>query len=202
MNKQLIVTIGREYGSAGHIIAEKLARKLEITLYDRKFIENSYELIGYSREILEKFDEKPVNVWFSKKIGNHSNSIESHVQQRIFDFIKDKADMGESFVIVGRCADQLLRKNSNTVRVFILGDIEEKISHVMEVYNLPRNKALAKIKRHDKKRKAYHNTYSDIKWGDSRGYHLCINSSLLGIDDTVEMLYDYVIRFMNVKKTH
>lgn len=201
MNEQIIVTIGREYGSEGHLIAEKLAQKLGIAVYDRKFIENSYELIGYSREILEKFDEKPINVWISKKIGKHSNSIESHVQQRIFEFIMEKAERGESFVIVGRCADQLLRKNPNTVRVFVLGNIEEKIRHIMELFNLTRSKALAKIRRHDKKRKAYHNTYSDIKWGDSRGYHICINSSLLGVDGTVEILLDYVKRFMNMKKT-
>lgn len=202
MKEQIIVTIGREYGSAGHLIAEKLAKKLNINLYDRKFIEDSHELIGYSREILEAFDEKPVNVWFSKRLGGHSTSIENHVQQRIFDMIKEKAQSGESFIIVGRCADYILRENPNAVRVFVLGDIEEKINHVMEVYELPRNKAIAKIRRHDKKRKAYHNTYSDIKWGDSRGYHLCINSSLLGIDDTVEMLYDYVTRFIEMKKTH
>lgn len=201
MNEQIIVTIGREFGSAGHLIAEKLAQKLGITLYDRKFIENSHELIGYSREIIEKFDEKPINVWISKKIGRHSNSIEYHVQQRIFDVITDKAESGESFIIVGRCADQILRNNPNAVRVFVLGNKEEKIEHIMQVYNLTRNKAVLKMRRHDKKRKAYHNTYSDIKWGDSRGYHMCINSSLLGIEDTVEMLYDYVQRFMNMKKT-
>lgn len=195
MNKQIIVTIGREYGSAGHFIAEKLANKLGIKLYDRVFIENSSEEIGYSREIMEKYDEKPVNVLSSKKVGIHSNSIELNVQEKVAQFIKSKADNGESFVVVGRCSDEIFRSNKNAVHIFIMGDYEEKLHRIMALYNLNETKAKEKIKKHDKKRKAYHNRYSSIKWGDSRGYHLCINSSAAGIDNTVDILYNYIMCF-------
>ena len=97
---------------------------------------------------------------------------------------------------MGRCADNLLRDNPNAVRIFVLADEEEKIHRIMEIYNLSREKAIDKMRRHDKKRKSYHNTYCDIRWGDSRGYHLCVNSSLLGIDDTSEVICEYLSRFV------
>ncbi|MEE0867630.1 MAG: cytidylate kinase-like family protein [Clostridia bacterium] len=195
MDKQIIITIGREYGSAGHFIAEKLAEKLGIKLYDRLFIENSSEEIGYSREIMEKYDEKPVNVLAYKKIGNHSNSIELNVQEKVAEFIRSKADKGESFVVVGRCSDEIFRHNKNAIHIFIMGDYEEKLHRIMTLYKLSEAKAKEKIKKHDKKRKAYHNRYSSVKWGDSRGYHLCINSSAAGIDNTVDILCDYIMCF-------
>ncbi len=196
MKKQLIVTISREYGSAGHFIAERIAKKLDIALYDKSFFINAHDKIGYSAEIMEKYDEKPINFLLSRRVGEHSNSIERHVQQKVDEFLLSKANSGESFVVVGRCADNLLRDNPNAVRIFVLADEEEKIHRIMEIYNLSREKAIDKMRRHDKKRKSYHNTYCDIRWGDSRGYHLCVNSSLLGIDDTSEVICEYLSRFV------
>ena len=196
MRKQVIVTIGREYGSAGHFIAEKLAEKLGVELYDKKFIEGACEEIGYSREVMQKYDEQPSKIFISRKIGSYTNSIEEIVQEKVADFIRARAESGESFVEVGRCSDQILRDNPNAVRVFVMGDREEKIHRIMELYSLTREKAAERIDAEDKRRRRYHNAYSDYKWGDSRGYHLCVNSSLVGIDATVEILEFYVKKFV------
>ncbi len=196
MRKQVIVTIGREYGSAGHFIAEKLAEKLGVELYDKKFIEGACEEIGYSREVMQKYDEQPSKIFISRKIGSYTNSIEEIVQEKVADFIRARAESGESFVVVGRCSDQILRDNPNAVRVFVMGDREEKIHRIMELYSLTREKAAERIDAEDKRRRRYHNAYSDYKWGDSRGYHLCVNSSLVGIDATVEILEFYVKKFV------
>ena len=99
-------------------------------------------------------------------------------------------------MVVGRCSDQILRDNPNAVRVFVMGDREEKIHRIMELYSLTREKAAERIDAEDKRRRRYHNAYSDYKWGDSRGYHLCVNSSLVGIDATVEILEFYVKKFV------
>ena len=196
MREQVIVAIGREYGSAGHFIAEKLAEKLGVELYDKKFIEGACEEIGYSREVMQKYDEQPSKIFISRKIGNYTNSIEEIVQEKVADFIRARAESGESFVVVGRCSDQILRDNPNAVRVFVMGDREEKIHRIMELYSLTREKAAERIDAEDKRRRRYHNAYSDYKWGDSRGYHLCVNSSLVGIDATVEILEFYVKKFV------
>lgn len=196
MKNQVIITISREYGSAGHFIAQKLAEKLNVTLYDKQYIEDSYEQIGFPKDVLNRYDEKPRNILFSRRVGRHSSSIEDHVQQKVADFLVSKADAGESFVIVGRCADSIFREHPNAVRVFVMGDKEDKIKRIMELYELDRDSAIEKMKRHDKKRRQYHNTYSKIKWGDSRGYHVCINSAAVGIDKTVDILCDYVKGFM------
>lgn len=195
MKNQVIITIGREFGSAGHFIAGRLAQRLGYALYDKRFFIECHDQIGYSAEIMEKYDEKPVNVFMSKRIRNHTNSIETHVQDKVKSFIEARAESGESFVIVGRCSDQILRNNPNAIKVFVTGHIEEKIERIMYMYNLSRDKAIDKIKRHDKKRRNYHNSYSDMKWGDSRGYDICIDSSVIGINATVDVLCEYVEKF-------
>lgn len=115
-------------------------------------------------------------------MGNHTNSIEEIVQQKVSEFISARAESGESFVIVGLCSDQVLRNNKNAIHIFIMGTYEDKLNRIMQIYKFDREKAAEYLKKHDKKRRNYHNTYSDLKWGDSRGYHICINSSIIGID--------------------
>lgn len=197
MDKQIIVTIGREYGSAGHYIAGHLAQKLGLTLYDKRFFIECHDQIGYPQDVMEKYDEKARNRWISKKVRNHTNSIEDHVQEKVSDFILSRAKSGESFVIVGRCADSILRDYPNTIKVFVTGNMEDKIERVMGIYKLSRDEAIDKIKRHDKKRKSYHNLYSDKKWGDSRGYDICIDSSVIGIESTVDVLATFIDRYIN-----
>ena len=192
MEKQIIISIGREFGSEGHKVAEMVAERLQLKLYDRNFLEEVAQEKDMDIDHVEVHDEKPRNRLLSRRVGAHTNSIEAHVAQMQFDYMRKLADSGESFVIVGRCAETVLRDNENLLSIFILGDKEEKLKHVMEKYQLNEFDASIKIKRHDRKRKFYHNEYSDYKWGDSRGYDLCINSSKLHIDKVVDLIVYYV----------
>lgn len=192
MGKQLIITVGREFGSGGHEIGEKLAQRLGLDFYDRRMLDELAKEKNISIEYLEKYDEKPKKWFGSRTVRNHSNSLEEIVAEMQFDYISDKADSGESFVIVGRCAEAVLKDREGVVSIFILGNMKEKTERVMERYHLNQFDAQAKMKRHDKTRKTYHNRHAEGKWGDSRTYDLCVNSSCLGVDKTVDLLEQYV----------
>ena len=109
-----------------------------------------------------------------------------------FDFLRKKADEGESFVVVGRCAEEVLKGNKGLITIFILGDMDKKIERVMKYHDMTEKKAIKFIESQSKKRKAYHNYFCETKWGDSRNYEVCINSSKLGIDATVDLLERYI----------
>lgn len=191
MQKQVIISISREYGSAGHEIAEKVAEDLQLPLYDRKLLEKVAEEKKIDIAFLEKHDEKHKNVLLSRTVKGFSNSVEEAVAEMQFDFMRKEAEKGESFVIVGRCAEYVLAQHPALVSVFILGDHEAKLRHVMEKYALDEIQALAKMKRGDIRRKTYHNSYTKLPWGDSRGYDLCVNSSKLGVEKTAKIIEDF-----------
>lgn len=192
MEKQIMISISREFGSGGRQIAEKVAEDLGLPLYDRNLLDAIAEEKDINAEHLQKFDEKPKNRILSRNVSGHSNSMEEHIVRMQFEYLQKKADSGESFVVLGRCAETALKGREGLVSVFILGDREEKLVHVKDKYQLSDTEATLKMVRHDKKRKAYHNQYSDFKWGDSRGYDLCINSTRLGIEKTAAMIENYV----------
>lgn len=198
MKSQIIVTIGREFASGGHDIAEKVAQKLGITIYDKEILQQVIEHHGFTYDEIHKYDEKPTNFFLSRRVKNHSNSIEEVMTEKLFDFLQEKAESGESFVVVGRCSDYILKEYSNALRVFVLGDKEVKTQRVMDVLGVSKRKAHIMMKKMDRQRKTYHNHYSSIKWGDSRGYHLSINSSVLGIDGTVDMIVEMVEKFKEI----
>ena len=192
MDKQIIISISREYGSCGHEVAEKIAKDLGIKLYDRNLLDAIADDRDMNVETLKKYDEKPRNPLLTRTVAGHSNSMEEHLVDMQFEFLQKVADIGESFVIVGRCAETALKGRDGLIRVFILGDKKEKVEHVMTKFNLSETEAIIKMKRHDAKRKAYHNRYSDFKWGDTRGYDLAINSSRLGVEKTAQLIEQYI----------
>ncbi|MCI8876373.1 MAG: cytidylate kinase-like family protein [Lachnospiraceae bacterium] len=192
MAKQTIIAISREFGSEGHEIARIIAEDLGLKLYDRSMLDEMADNMGIKVEVLEKHDEKPRNFFLTRTVGKYTNSMEEIVADMQFDFIKEKAESGESFVIVGRCADSVLRGMEGLITIFVIGTKEAKVKHVMDKFDLSESEALIKMARHDKKRSQYHNRHSDGKWGDSRFYDLCINSSLLGVQGTVKILEDYI----------
>lgn len=196
MEKQLIITIGREYGSGGHEIAERLAKALDFPLYDREKIENLVaQESGYDIELVKKMDEKPISRLFSRRLDEHSTSIPEHVARRTFEVMKNMADKGESFVVVGRCAEYVLRDCPASVHFFINGKTEWKIQRLMETEGYDRQEAIGQMKLKNAMRKSYHNYHCDTKWGDSRGYDLVVNTSVLGIEKTVEVLLAFIERF-------
>ncbi len=192
MGKQFVVAIGREYGSGGHEIAEALAKRLGIGFYDKTILEKIAEENNGEIEELRKYDEASKNAFLSRRILGYSNSPEEVVANLQFDYIREKVNSGESFVVVGRCAEVVLKEFKNLVSVFILGNEENKIARIAKIENLNPQEARDTMVYHDKKRKSYHNYHSSIKWGDARGYDLCINSSKQPFDETVDMLESYV----------
>lgn len=192
MGKQLIITVGREFGSGGHIIAAKLAEHFGIQLLDSNILAEVAKKSNTSEEYLKKYDESARNLFFSRTVNGFSNSPEEIIAQMQFDYIKQRADAGESFVVIGRCADYILRKNPALVRVFVLGDTEAKIKRTAEREGISEDKAKIRMEQADKRRKYFHNTHSENKWGDSRSYDITVNSSKLGLDSTAELLIKYI----------
>lgn len=192
MGKQLIITVGREFGSGGHIIAAKLAEHFGIQLLDSNILAEVAKKSNASEEYLKKYDESARNLFFSRTVNGFSNSPEEIIAQMQFDYIKQKSDAGESFVVIGRCADYILRENPALVRVFVLGDTEAKIKRTAEREGISEEKAKIRMEQADKRRKYFHNTHSENKWGDSRSYDITVNSSKLGLASTAELLIKYI----------
>lgn len=192
MEKQIIISVGREFGSGGHIVAANLAKHFGLPLLDSNILEEIANQNNTSGEYLRKYDESARNLLFSRTVNGFSNSPEEIIAQMQFDYIKKKADAGESFVVIGRCADWVLRDSPALVRIFVLGDLECKIKRTAERENISPEKAKSRIAQADKRRKYFHNTHSDNKWGDSRSYDITINSSKLGLDATTELLIKYI----------
>ena len=192
MEKQIIISVGREFGSGGHIVAANLAKHFGLPLLDSNILEEIAKQNNTSGEYLRKYYESARNILFSRTVNGFSNSPEEIIAQMQFDYIKKKSDAGESFVVIGRCADWVLRDNPALIRIFVLGDMECKIKRTAERENISPEKAKSRIAQADKRRKYFHNTHSDNKWGDSRTYDITINSSKLGLDGTTELLIKYI----------
>lgn len=198
---QYIIALGREFGSGGHEIAEKLSERLGIPMYDRNMLDSLAAENNIEAEKLHKFDERNRFHGLTRTARGVSSSPQEHVAEIQFEFIKKKAFEGESFIIVGRCGETVLKGHPGLVTVFVRGDKDAKAERVSNLYNISKEEAVAKMIRHDKHRKAYHNHYSRIKWGDSRGYDLLINSSVLGVDETVNYIEDFVTKFRDSLET-
>ena len=184
MAKQFIISIGREYGSGGHEVARRLSAKLGVPLLDSTL----FQAAAADSPELKKYDEKVKSVWFSRSVGNYSNSIEENIAQKEFDFIREKANAGESFVVVGRCSDYILHDNPALVSCFVTAEEPAKLERVEKVYGVAHDKAAAAIKRKDKARADYHNEHCKTDWGKAKSYDLTIDSSRFGIDGTVDII--------------
>lgn len=194
MGKQIIIAIGREYGSGGLAIGEAVAKKLNITLYDKNILEKMEEAGHIDAEIMRKFDEKPSNPFFTRHMRGVSSSMEENLAIMQFCFLREKAEAGESFVVVGRCAEEVLKDNPNAISVFIRGNMDDRIKRVMERDGLDEKKAAQLIKKTDAARKQYHDSYCDFNWGEAKGYDFCINSTILGEEKTADIICEIVNR--------
>ena len=192
MDKQILISISREYGSRGREIAIKVAEDMGLPLYDRNILEEIAREKGTDPKNFQDIDEKPRNKLLTRRVKGHSNSMEENLAQMQFDYLQKKADSGESFVVLGRCSETVLKGREGLVSIFVTGEKEAKIQHIMDKFSISKEDAVAKIYKHDINRKRYHNHYSDFKWGDSRNYDVCINSSRLGPQGTAEVLEAYI----------
>ncbi len=192
MASQLIISVGREFGSGGHEIAEKLAKHYDIPLLDHNLLHEIALERNLDHKELASLDEKKRKLVWSRTVKGFNNSPEENVSQLQFSHLRKKAAAGDSFVIVGRCSESILKEYDAMVSIFILGEKEKKIERIMNRHQISRNDAEKMMAEKDYKRKRYHNSYSEGKWGDSRNYDISVNSSRLGVDKTVEVLIDFI----------
>lgn len=202
MGDNFVITIGREYGSAGKQIGLALADELGIKCYDKELLSIAAKDSGLSEELFHNNDEKPTNSFLyslvmDTYVSGYSTSsfIDMPINQKVFmaqyESIK-KLAASESCIIVGRCADYALKEHPNRISVFIKANMDAKIKRIMRLYDFTESKARDTIIKTDKKRANYYNFYTNKKWGDSKSYDLCIDSSILGVDGTVKMLKTYI----------
>lgn len=199
MAKPLIIAIGREFGSGGHVIGETLAKRFDLPLYDSNILKEIAVSKNVDHSVLEKYDEVPRNPFFSKTRRGYSNSPSENIAKMQFEYLREKAEKGESFVVVGRCSETMLKGYPGMVSIFVLGDKDAKIERIKQLNHISAVEADIIISRKDKQRKSYHNYYCNGKWGDSRNYDLSINSSPLGIEGTADVIEYYIKRRMNEK---
>lgn len=188
MSKDMVITIGRQFGSRGREIGKLVAQKLGIPFYDKDIIKHIAAESGLSHEILDDYDEKHTNSFlYSLSLGAYSygsgvaGAIDIPISDKIFivqsDVIKNLASKG-SCVIVGRCAESILKDHVPLLSVFIHAGFDERVDFVSKDLNIPRDKAADMVRKTDKKRASYHNYYSDLKWGAANSYDICINSAI------------------------
>ncbi len=204
------ITIGRQFGSSGHEIGRKVAEKLGIPCYDKEIITATAKNSGFCEEMIENHDERPTSSFLYNLVMdtysfgyNNSAYVDMPISQKVFlaqfNAIKDLADEGPC-VIVGRCADYALADRHDTLNIFIFGNEDAKIKTIMNRFpELNEGKARDMMVKKDKQRQSYYNYYSSKKWGRADTYDLCINSSTLGVDGTVDLICQYVNDFENKK---
>lgn len=192
MSNQVIIAIGREHGSFGHEIALHLAKELQLDLYDKDILNHIASENDIDVEFMQKYDEKPRNVFASRVVNGYSSSIEDILAEKVFEYERKLAASGKSIIIVGRCAEYVLRDNPNLISVFITGDPDVKLKHIMESRGKNEDDAKEEIKSTDKQRRRYHDNYASDKWRDFSSYDLVVNSSALGLDGTVALLSSYI----------
>lgn len=191
--EKLVVTIGRQYGSGGRAIGKALAKSLNIPCYDKELLAIVAQESGFSKEILENYDEKAVNNFFYFQAGIYSaTQLPLHHQLFIaqLNTIKEIAEK-ESCVFIGRCADYVLSEHPNCVNVFIHSDKERRIRRAIDDYGIEGKHAKKVVNKIDKERESYYNFYSTKKWGELDNYHLCVDSSV-GIENTAKLIEDYI----------
>lgn len=200
-----IITIGRQFGSAGHEIGERLAKHYGIKFYDKDLLTRAAKESGFCEEMIKIHDERPTNSFLYNLVMdtysfgyNSSSFVDMPISQKVFlaqfDTIKKIADEGPC-VIVGRCADYALADYKNCINIFIHANEENKIKRIMEKFDLSEQKAKDMMIKKDKQRQSYYNYYSSKKWGRSDNYDISINSSKLGIEGTVNLLISYIENF-------
>ncbi len=205
MSCKSIVTISREFGSGGREIGIKLAKKLGIDFYDKELISLAAKESGIDPALFERIDEHAANsLLYSLSMGmfnfgqtGFSPRDQISVNDQLYllqhKIIKQLAE--KPCVIVGRCADYILRDKPNCINVFIHADIDYRMERAKKVHNIPENKVEAVVRKTDKTRSNYYQFYTEHKWGLASNYHLCINSGKMSEDRIVDVLCNYTLAY-------
>lgn len=200
MTQKVIITIARQFGSGGREIGQKLAEQLGIKFYDKELIALAAKESGIDEDLFESADEKPFNPFWSSLAVNiagfgskFSGFSDMPMNDRLFliqsNVIK-KIAQEESCVIVGRCADYILKEEANAVHIFVHADLPFKKNRLVGSYGIPEPNAEEFMKKTDKRRASYYDYYVGEKWGIAENYDLCVDSSAIGIDNTVKLIIE------------
>lgn len=207
MSKKIIITIARQYGSGGREIGERVAKLLNIPIYDKELITDAAAKGSLNEEVLKKADEAAANsLLYTLAMGSNILGTTMHfgykmpLNDKLFilqsEVIKDYAKEG-SCVVIGRCADYVLKDEPNVLRLFIYGDLEHRQARVMERHpELKSSQVIDVINKTDKRRSSYYNFYSGNKWGKFDNYDMALNSSSLGIEGTAQVIYAAATKLM------
>ena len=191
LNKHIIITVSREYGSGGRYVGRLIADILGIKLYDKDFIMKLAEKTGLSEEYIESNEQKmnTLDVLNSGYYSGLSNADELFIEES--KLIKEVASK-ESCVIIGRCADYVLKDREDVIKVFIYSNMENKIKRATEIYGMTKEKAEKEIKRIDKLRANHYKFYTKKEWKDNDNYDIAINSDTLGVEKTAELICEMI----------
>ena len=184
-----VITISREFGSGGRTIGRKVAEKLDIPCYDAELIQRIAEESGYAADYIREEGEYAPGGWLSTVFSDRSMGLtnQDKLWNRQSRVIGDLAEKG-SCVIVGRCADYILRDKADCLNVFIHASMEKRAERIVKEYGERQESPEQRLKEKDKRRAAYHRFYTDMKWGHAQNYHICLDSGELGIDKCVELI--------------
>lgn len=194
-----IITIGRQFGSGGRQIAKEIAKQLGFSYYDKELLVKISEASGLATSFLESLDERQSSPFFYSLMNSPASFVwDDHLLST--DLLAHKAQREtiqkianeEDCVIVGRCADYILRDQPGLIRIFICATYEDRVQHVMQRDNITEKEAKKRIKEMEKSRAAYYNFNTDQKWGDASNYDLCINTSQFGFEKTAELIIEFI----------
>jgi cytidylate kinase len=194
MENNYVITIGRQLGSGGREAGLKLAGLLGISFYDKELIRIASRESGLNERFFEKADEKKRFSLFWGLFGMHSPQTQEIYSgyylsdETLFkiqsDVIRTLAEK-QSCLFVGRCADYILKDHPRRLSLFLSAELNDRIKRVMEIYKIAQKDAEDLIEKTDRQRSSYYNYFSNKSWSAAESYHLCINTSVLGIDETV-----------------
>ena len=187
--KNRIITISREFGSGGRTIGRKVAEKLGIPCYDAELIQKIAQESGFDADYIREAGEYTPGGFLSSALSNRSfgPTNEDYLWKIQYNVISDLAEKG-SCVIVGRCADYILKDKADCLAVFIHADMAFRANRIVSVYGQREESPEERLKDKDKRRAAYHRFYTNMKWGQAKNYHLCLDRGVLGIDKCVETI--------------
>lgn len=189
-----IITIGRQFGSGGKEVGIRVAKELGIPFYDKELLQEAAKKSGLCEKIFESFDERPKSLLYSIAmdaypfgISGVGDSLEQQVYLATFETIRHLADNGPC-VMIGRCADYALSENENLLSLFLYAPMDVRVERVARRQNLTPDKAKALIQKTDKRRASYYEYYASRKWGAVDSYDFCLDTSVLGLGGTVELI--------------
>lgn len=184
----MIITIGREYGSGGHEVGKSLAELYQIPFLDKDALLQEAKQKGVYEENLSFYEEKSVN---SLLYAIAADSYPKHIGKTQFDFMKSLVG-NKGCVIIGRCGNYIFKDTPDAVSVFLHANVDYRIQRVRDIYGIEGKNFQSIIMKTDQQRGSFHKFYTDQEWGDSRNYHLAINSGQIGVDGCIELITAFI----------